>query len=252
MTSGNKLLTKADIDWALIERFEGASILKGYVPGAGSGAGKSGVTIATGVDIGQLNNLDYFRSQGVAPELLAKLAPYVGLKGESAYMALAKRPLLITKEESDSLDNAAFRMNVEPWEEYYNKACKAFNKDAPILAELPRGIATILANLCWAFGGRWGQRFPAANRFAVEQNWLALAKELWHWNGVGTTDDQINNKIAKYHLRRGLLLRRREEAKYLGSAINAAPGEIQLSPPRALVVGKYAAEQYSAKLLRSR
>lgn len=246
--SDNKLITKADIDWALIERFEGAGLLKGYVPSGGAGGARAGVTVATGVDIGQVNNLDFFRSQGIPNETLAKLQPYVGLKGEAAYLALSKRPLRITKEESDLLDAAAFRMVVEPYEHYYNRACVAYNKDAPILSALDRRIATILVSMCWNFGGGWGQRFQQANRFAVEQSWLYLARELWHWNGVGTTDEQINNKQPAYQIRRGLLLRRREEAKYLGSAIDAAISDIQLAPPRAFILGKQATINRNAKI----
>ena len=248
MTSDNKLLTKSDIDWALIEKFEGAGVLKGYVPGGGSGAGKSGVTIATGVDIGQMSNLDFLRSQGVPAETLAKLQPYVGLRGDAAFQALSKRPLLITKAESDLLDTAAFRMCVEPYETYYNKATRAWIKDAPILSQLDKRIATVIVSLCWNFGGTWGKRFPSANRFAVQQEWLHLARELWHWNGVGATDEQINNSQPQSQIRRGLLLSRREEAKQLGSAINAGIDSISLAPPRAFNLSKQTTINHNAKL----
>ena len=243
MTSANKLITKADVDWELLARFEGAGVLKGYVPGSGEGQGHSGVTVATGVDVGQMSNLDFFRAQGIPAETLAKLQPYVGLKGDAAFKALSHRPLHITREEAALLDAAAFRMCVEPYEAYYNRAVKAANKEAPILAELDKRIATILISLCWNFGGGWGKRFPASNHFAVVQNWLALARELWHWSGVGRTDEMINNRKPEYQIRRGLLLRRREEAKYLGSAINAGVDSISQPPPRAVLVSKNATIQ---------
>ena len=76
---------------------EGGQILTGYVPKKSS---KSGVTIASGLDLGNfdLNKLD------ISDELKAKLQPYVGLKGNEAAKVAAK--LVVSEEEANQIDDA--------------------------------------------------------------------------------------------------------------------------------------------------
>lgn len=76
---------------------EGGQILTGYVP---KNSSKSGVTIASGLDLGNfdLNKLD------ISDELKAKLEPYVGLKGSEAAKVAAN--LVVTEEEANQIDEA--------------------------------------------------------------------------------------------------------------------------------------------------
>jgi GH24 family phage-related lysozyme (muramidase) len=71
--------------------------LTGYVPKKSS---KSGVTIATGLD---LANFD-IEKLDISEELKTKLRPFVGLRGKSAEQVASN--LKITKEEQESIDSA--------------------------------------------------------------------------------------------------------------------------------------------------
>lgn len=66
------------IDYAFISDLEGGRQLVGYVPAVD--VSRSGITIATGFDLGQRNESD-LRRLGFAPSLVAQLRPYLGLTG---------------------------------------------------------------------------------------------------------------------------------------------------------------------------
>src|SRR6185503_18482812 len=69
------------IDWKFIGTLEGAGILKGYVPV--SKTSNSGVTIATGVDLGQASE-QQIDNWAIDDSLKTKLKPYCGLKKQDA------------------------------------------------------------------------------------------------------------------------------------------------------------------------
>ena len=69
----------SNIDWDFIAEQEGSRKLKGYVPNAGGS--KSGVTIATGFDLGARNLSDL---SGLPQAIIDKLTPFLGIKGANA------------------------------------------------------------------------------------------------------------------------------------------------------------------------
>ena len=91
------------IDWTFIGEQEGAGVCKGYVPLANTS--ESGVTIATGVDLGQRSAAS-LATLGLSPALQAKLAPYCGMKKQAAQAFLDANPLTITTDECTQIDNA--------------------------------------------------------------------------------------------------------------------------------------------------
>ncbi len=99
------------IDVAFIRSLEGTR-LEGYVPmNKGLPLGQSGVTIASGFDIGQRSDRD-LRILGLSTNLIAKFQPYLGLKKWDAYNALKKTPLHITQAECDEINNIVFNAKV--------------------------------------------------------------------------------------------------------------------------------------------
>ena len=132
----------ANINFEQIANYEGGQALRGYVPwwpiiksisknGAitvllnfhknddGSlattkdgykildGSSQSGVTIGTGVDLGQQKPTAYkerLKDFKVSQELIDKLEPYMHLKRAEAAEYLLAHPLTVTKEEADLLD----------------------------------------------------------------------------------------------------------------------------------------------------
>ncbi len=94
------------IDWEFIASLEGKGVTTGYVPDA-SGS-KSGVTIATGFDLGQRNESD-LKSLGISAALITKFKPYLGMKGVAAADFLKKNPLTITDDEAKEIDKKSKR-----------------------------------------------------------------------------------------------------------------------------------------------
>ncbi|AZK87497.1 pesticin C-terminus-like muramidase [Xanthomonas oryzae] len=121
-------------DWRVDKKFleisEGALALEGYVPKKkGVVIGQSGVTISTGVDLGQQNEngtnaiinryiAENGNSENVDTDaLLKKLSPYFTIKKEKAVDKLAETPLKISLPESRLLAdsfNSTVLLNTNP------------------------------------------------------------------------------------------------------------------------------------------
>jgi len=86
----------SNIDWNFIAEREGSSLI-GYVPNADGS--KSGVTIASGFDLGARNEFDI---KDLPLSIQKKIKPYLGLKGQPA-VELAKK-LKITPKEAKAID----------------------------------------------------------------------------------------------------------------------------------------------------
>lgn len=92
-----------NIDYKFLSQLEGGSKTGGYVPAAV--VSKSGVTIATGFDLGQRNEADLKRL-GLSITLTTKLKPYLGKKAKDAQTLLKKSPLTITAVQASEIDKA--------------------------------------------------------------------------------------------------------------------------------------------------
>lgn len=92
------------IDFAAVSQFEGKQRLDGYVPmSKGQVAGRSGVTIATGWDIGQMNRQE-IKALNLPPALEQKVLPYAGKVKGDAVDALQAQPLQISRDEANLID----------------------------------------------------------------------------------------------------------------------------------------------------
>jgi len=85
-----------NIDWDFISAREGGQKLNGYHPTM-----KSGVTIATGIDLKEKNR-GYFEKLGVSKETIDVLEPFFGLTGEEAKEQATQ--LKVTKAMAVELD----------------------------------------------------------------------------------------------------------------------------------------------------
>jgi hypothetical protein len=105
-----------DFICAILGEFEGKRILRGYIPcsqGAwypgegdkGKILGVSGVTIATGVDLGQQSETG-LRNMAVSGNLIEKLRPYLKAQAQDARTLLLSKPLALTEGEAKELDDA--------------------------------------------------------------------------------------------------------------------------------------------------
>ncbi|UKE69435.1 pesticin C-terminus-like muramidase [Xanthomonas cerealis pv. cerealis] len=149
------------VDKKFLEVSEGALALKGYVPKKnGVVIGQSGVTISTGVDLGQqeknstteiLN--DYVAEFGNVDNvdvtaLIDQLNPYFTLKKDYAANKLAEIPLSINLSEANILANSFkfdFRVKID----------KRFNKGNSLgmkFKKLPTEAQTVILDFAYQYG----------------------------------------------------------------------------------------------------
>ena len=129
------------IDFKFIAEREGSS-LTGYVPKENNKVlGKSGVTIGTGVDLGQVNVKDL---SGLPEELIRKLEPYLGIKGKAADN-IAKS-LVLNEDEVDALNTFTKIKSTSKLVERYKAAT---GKD---FSSLTAGQQTAVASVSFQYG----------------------------------------------------------------------------------------------------
>ena len=129
------------IDYPFIMGLEGYS-KTGYVPEKdGKPLGESGVTIASGFDLGKRS----IRSlEGLPEDLVMKLAPYLGVRGEAAQNIAPS--LKITSEEADMLNEVAKNQTVGMLSNLWK------NKTGTDFQDLPSNKQTVLASVAFQYG----------------------------------------------------------------------------------------------------
>ena len=173
------------IDWAFISAREGGQYLTGYVPDpTGS---RSGVTIATGFDLGGRTVQSLRQMLGANHPVIGQLIPYLGLTGQAAETALTANPLTISQAHADDIDRAAKQDALNRLRTQYNLAIAQENArraqtrpPTPPLAMfdlLPDRAQTVIASVTFQYGTPW-IRTPTFWGHAVQQDWAAVIREL--------------------------------------------------------------------------
>jgi hypothetical protein len=162
--------TKVNFDQ--LAQYEGGQATSGYVPwwpkdvsvtdgvvtvnpakapGGGNvlaGSSQSGVTIGTGVDLGQQDPSVYkkrLKNAGIPQALIDKLSPYMGLKRAAACKYLRDHPLEVTKEEADMLDKEMKGQHVKDTKKQYDDATNSV-KNRKAFTELSEEEQTVLTS----------------------------------------------------------------------------------------------------------
>lgn len=155
--------------------------------------GASGVTIATGCDLGQ-TDIESLRGYGIhSIALLDKLLPYIGLKKHSAIAALHRHPLEITVEQAEMLDHAVhggyLLRYVKP---AYDRASTVKFDDLP-----PQGQAMIMS-ICFQKGvGGTKRDYPQLWSHLVKGDWRAAARILANDSSQYRTRRRIEGKLLE-------------------------------------------------------
>lgn len=191
-----------NVDFAYLSRWEGNQFLRGYVPfSKGITAGVSGMTVATGFDLGQINQGQYDKLN-LPPTILPKVQPFLHPAGEkrsgeqrfkgktraqvAAVVAKLKPVPLLTKDEADAADLAVhgkhLRSAVASWNTRHAKG-------VPDFRDLPGNWQTVLFSRTFhqgtgmpdtavakpfytaAIAGKWAQAADALQNYAVPQAW---------------------------------------------------------------------------------
>ena len=111
-----KKLESIGVDYEFIKRQEESSDSRqsqiGFVPSRdGNVIGNSGVTVGTGIDLGKQGERE-LRSLGVNQQLIDKVKPYLGVTGKAAVDLVTSKPLSLTRNEVDILNNAYLTRDV--------------------------------------------------------------------------------------------------------------------------------------------
>lgn len=179
----------------------------GYVPmvkGA-DGKVKSGVTISTGLDLGQRSRKElsafidkyYDGTQSEKDLMKNKLGPYTGKKGKMAQQLLEEKPLSVSDDESLKLEDAIMNDTLD-------KARIRTKEETGLdFDELPQNVQTAIASLIHNMGAH--AKIPRTWKAIGNQDWEALENEL---NNFYANPDSIP---------KGLINRRRNEASLIGS-----------------------------------
>lgn len=185
------------IDWNFIGKLEGHRVLTGYVPA--TDISKSGVTVATGVDLGQRNAADI---AALSSALQAKLQPYLGLKGLAASQFLKRQPLTLTSPECDTLDAFVQEGTMAPMRTHFKQAA------GTEFTALPDAVQTVLASVTFQYGSPWA-RTPKFWGMAVQKDFHGMVLCLKDFGDAYTT-------------------RRMKEAVYLDNWLNPGTKTIQV------------------------
>lgn len=139
------------IDFNFIKENEGKAITKAYIPenNDGSVMGQSGVTIASGFDLGQQ---DATSISGLSKELQDKLIPYLGAKKDKAVAKLKETGgLELSIEEVNEIDMMAK-------EQYSSKIKESYSKlTGKNFDELSSNVQTVIADIQFQYGTNYGR-----------------------------------------------------------------------------------------------
>ena len=164
---------------------EGAGVTRGYVPcdKAGRPLGVSGVTIGTGVDLGQQTGAGLL-DMGVPHAVVKKLLPYIGLKKAAALAAIKAQPLVLTPAEVAAIDDAVFARYVRDIEARYNK-----DNPASPFADSPPEAQAVLVSILYQRGLGSPKNYPNTWKLLLAGDWPGAAAKLCNgalWDGYQT------------------------------------------------------------------
>lgn len=185
------------VDKDFLEESEGALEVKGYVPVDNNGkvVASSGVTISTGVDLGQQKAagtkavLDaYIKYKGNPDKvdvaaLMKKLDPYFGLQKQKAVDALTKTPLAVTEAEARLLADA-FGYDTQ------TKVAQRFDKKNTqdmVFKKLPAEAQTVIVDFAYQYGvysdvkgvGKTFWKYVYAGEWKKLADWLLSKPDIY-------------------------------------------------------------------------
>lgn len=200
------------IDWDFLDKQEGVDYVNGYVPvdKHGNVIERSGVTIATGVDIGQMSENDLYKLLWEQPgeltrdevgALYEKLVPYTNKTRDEALEYLKGRSLTINRREAKFLSRAAKAKTLrELWAHWNTHSDVEFG-------DLPEGVRTVLVSLAYNLGSNLPKYYPNTWKVFID----GAKKDDWD-----IAIDWLSDFPAKSA---ALKARRKREAEYLVSSL---------------------------------
>ena len=166
---------------------EGPRVTVGYIPArpgnfygrpnqrpdAYTAIGASGVTIATGCDLGQ-TDVPTLQGYNLPDAIINQLRPYIGLKTSAAISKLSALPLTISADTAATMDE---RIHGGYLIRY---VAPAYNKASEIMfGDLPDQAQAVVFSVCFQKGcGGVRRDWPKLWGYLITQNWCAASNEL--------------------------------------------------------------------------
>ena len=163
----------SDIDFDFISKLEGGQRLDAYVPAASNS--KSGVTVATGFDVGGRDEKD-LKALKLPDALIAKLEPYLGKTGKDAETFLKGQPLKIDKKEADLIDQVVKKKVEDTLIPAYDGAIKKRGGTAKFTDLIPEA-QTVIASVHFQYQDLAG-RTPDFWDLVVQMDFYGAIDEL--------------------------------------------------------------------------
>ncbi|MDX4069895.1 pesticin C-terminus-like muramidase [Aliarcobacter skirrowii] len=174
------------INFDFIHSLEGFKLI-GYVPDVDES--NSGVTIASGFDIGARSKQDLI-NLGFDNKLIEKLSPYCSKKKYDALNFLNQNPLEISKQEASII-------NKKVKEEAITFIKKIYNSNSSInFFCLPEQAQTVIASVSFQYGNL-PSKTPKFWNYAINQEWENMIKELNDFGDNYTTRRQTEANYLK-------------------------------------------------------
>lgn len=154
------------VDFGFIKDLEGYKTT-GYVPKKdGEVLGESGVTIASGFDLGQRGVQDL---AGLPEDLAIKLLPYLSLKGKDADTIASN--LKVSKEEADIINEFAKQKAMSRLSRQW------FGTTGTSFESLPSNKQTAVASVAFQYGDL-AKKTPNFWRQVTDGDWSAAKRNL--------------------------------------------------------------------------
>ena len=165
------------INWEFIGELEGKGLETGYVPTDNNGKiiGTSGVTIATGVDLGTKDR-NFFNDMDVSEEIITKLEPFFNLKGADALLQAEK--LQLSASEVKELDTAIKK-------KYSKDIINQYEKDSgKNFEDLTSEQQTVITSVAFQHGLKQTTSYNFWDQ-VITDDWNGAITNLRDWDGTG-------------------------------------------------------------------
>jgi hypothetical protein len=127
---------------------------------------KSGVTVATGVDLGR-QNVDDLKKYGLSKDLADKLRPYQGQRGDNAMALINQNPLVLTDKEANERDAAVKQKESYEIQTNYDKSVVEANKEDIKISGSPKrkrdkflNLPSVAQTILMSTGHHMGAYYP--------------------------------------------------------------------------------------------
>lgn len=188
------------VNWDFVEQLEGNSTT-GSVPKDANGnpLGTSGVTIASGFDIGK-HNVNDLHTMGLSSSLINTLSPYTGKTGQAAVNYLAQHPLSISVGDAQFLTTASHAQTLARVTVAYDSAVNqagAFN-------QLPSEAQTVISSVSFQYGNL-ANKTPHFWDDVISKNWTATVAELRNFHDAYSSRRNVEADLLQQAINNGSL-----------------------------------------------